>query len=148
MTDDEFTTYLRDATASYAESHIRAHRWPAEEARQRAEDEFARLLPNGTDTEGHHLFTASDNDERVGMTWFAEQDDGRTAYVYDIRIDPTRQGHGYGEAVMRLLEQKALTMGMHTLRLHVFADNSVARSLYRKLGFAETNVIMTKPLDR
>jgi ribosomal protein S18 acetylase RimI-like enzyme len=39
-----------------------------------------------------------------------------------------------------------LAMGIQKVTLHVFGDNTVARSLYRKLGFVETNVVMAKSL--
>ena len=35
---------------------------------------------------------------------------------------------------------------MGKIQLHVFGHNSGARALYRKLGYEETNVIMTKRL--
>lgn len=31
--------------------------------------------------------------------------------------------------------------------MRVFGDNSVARSLYGKLGYVETNVVMAKQLE-
>jgi ribosomal protein S18 acetylase RimI-like enzyme len=144
MTDEEFATYLPGAVASYAESHVRAKNWTADEALRRSEEEFAELLPDGVHTEGHHVFTARDGDQPVGMLWFAERNNGRTAYLYDIRLDADQQGHGYGEAVMHALEETVRAKGIRVLRLHVFAHNTVARSLYRKLGYEETNIVMTK----
>jgi len=37
-------------------------------------------------------------------------------------------------------------MGDSAIGLHVFGDNAPARSLYKKLGYTETNVNMVKRL--
>ena len=83
------------------------------------------------------------------MIWFAERPHGagRVAYLYDIRIDADLRGQGHGEALMRAMENEVRSAGLTAVRLQVFGNNSVARSLYRKLGYIETNVVMAKDLD-
>lgn len=148
MTDEEFTTYYREAIAAYAESHVKTRSWPANGAQERAAEEHAKLLPQGLATPGHHLYTARDDDHRVGTIWFAERPHGagQVAYIYDVQIDPELRGNGYGTAVIQAVEEQALAIGLYTVRLHVFGDNRVARSLYHKLGYIETNVVMAKQL--
>jgi ribosomal protein S18 acetylase RimI-like enzyme len=147
MTDGEYETYLATVVVQYAESHVKAGKWTEAESRERSAAEYAKLLPDGVGTAGHHLYTIRDGDSHVGTLWFAEQDEGRTAYLYDIRIDAELRGSGYGRAVMGLFEDTARAMGMSNVRLHVFAHNSVARGLYQRLGYVERNVIMSKRLD-
>lgn len=48
---------------------------------------------------------------------------------------------------MRAMENEVRSAGLKAVRLQVFGNNAVARSLYRKLGYIETNVIMAKDLD-
>ena len=149
MTSEEYAAYHRDAVLAYAEPHVSAKSWPAEGARQRAVDEYAGLLPEGAATPGHHLYVARNGDRKIGMIWFAERPHGtgRVAYLYDIRVDADLRGQGHGEALMRALEDKVRAAGLKAVRLQVFGNNSVARSLYRKLGYFETNVVMAKELD-
>lgn len=56
-----------------------------------------------------------------------------------LLVSPGRRGLGLGEALCRLLMKQALAdvpdTGAFTLR--VFAENTVAAGLYRKLGFEE-----------
>lgn len=150
MTSEEYAVYLRDAVLAYAEAHVSAESWPAEGARQRAVDEYAELLPEGVATPGHHLYTARNGDQAIGMIWFAERPHGagRVAYLYDIQVDANVRGQGHGEALMRAMEHEVRSAGLKAVRLQVFGNNSVARSLYRKLGYLETNVVMAKDLDR
>jgi ribosomal protein S18 acetylase RimI-like enzyme len=146
MTPEEYAEYHRDAVLAYAEAHVSAKSLPPEEARQRAIDEYAELLPEGAATPGHHLYTARNSDRKIGMIWFAERPHG--AYLYDIKVEPGLRGRGHGEALMRAMEHEVRSAGLKTVRLQVFGNNSVARSLYRKLGYIETNVVMAKELDQ
>jgi len=150
MTSEEYAAYHRDAVLAYAEAHVSAKSWPAEGARQRAIDEYAELLPEGVATPGHHLYTARNGGQEIGMIWFAERTHGadRVAYLYDIKVETDLRGQGHGEALMRAMEREVRSVGLKTVRLQVFGNNSVARSLYRKLGYIETNVVMAKVLDR
>ncbi|MEU0532036.1 GNAT family N-acetyltransferase [Amycolatopsis tolypomycina] len=150
MTSEEYVAYHGDAVLAYAEAHVSAKSWPADGARQRAVDEYAALLPEGVATPGHHLYTARTGDQEIGMIWFAERAHGagRIAYLYDIRVDADLRGRGHGEALMRAMEHEVRAAGLEAVRLQVFGNNAVARSLYRKLGYAETNVVMIKDLDR
>ncbi len=149
MTAEEYAAYLRKAVLAYAEAHVSAKSWPAEGARQRAIDEYAALLPEGVATPGHHLYTARDGDRTIGIVWFAERPYGvgRVAYLYDIEVDAALRGQGHGEALMQAMEHEVRSAGLKAVRLQVFGNNSVARSLYRKLGYVETNVVMAKELD-
>jgi ribosomal protein S18 acetylase RimI-like enzyme len=150
MTPEEYAEYHRDAVLVYAEAHVSAKSLPPEGARQRAIDEYAELLPEGAATPGHHLYTARNGDRKIGMIWFAERPHGagRVAYLYDIKVEPGLRGRGHGEALMRAMEHEVRSAGLKTVRLQVFGNNSVARSLYRKLGYIETNVVMAKDLDQ
>lgn len=70
MTGEEFAAYEQAGIASYAESHVRNGIWPAETALERATKEYAKFLPQGLATPGHHLRVARDGDRRIGTVWF------------------------------------------------------------------------------
>lgn len=149
MTDEEFAAFYRDAVLAYAEAHVKAGSWPAEGAHGRSAEEHARLLPQGLATPGHDLYTARAGDERVGVLWLARRPHGtgELVFVYNVQVDADRRGRGHGTAIMRAAEDRVRAAGLGMLQLHVHGDNAAARSLYRKLGYLETNVVMAKRLD-
>lgn len=57
------------------------------------------------------------------------------------------RGAGYGRAIMLAAEDYARERSIDEVRLNVFGGNSIARSLYRSLGFLESTVQMAKRLD-
>jgi ribosomal protein S18 acetylase RimI-like enzyme len=153
MSDTEYETWARAETLGYAAEHVRTGQWSKEEATARATAEFRTLLPKGLETPGQYLYVLEDpsTQDRVGFVWFQagagpRPDEPPRAYVYDIVVQPAFRGRGYGEAAMRLVEESAKKLGFHTLGLHVFGHNTVARSLYEKLGYVPTNIVMKKDL--
>ncbi len=78
------------------------------------------------------------------MIWLAIEPRG--GFVYDLKVFEPFRRQGHAEHAMRLLEQVVRDHGAQKLSLHVFGDNHGARQLYVKLGYAETNVMMSKSL--
>ena len=82
-------------------------------------------------TSGQHVFAVEAPDgEVVGQVWLGERetrDEGRGAFVYEIRIDEEQRGRGYGRAAMLLLEDEARGLGLDRIELNVFGGNEVAR---------------------
>jgi ribosomal protein S18 acetylase RimI-like enzyme len=149
MSEAEFQAFLEPAIAEYAAEHVKSGRWSQEESLQESRKEYMDLLPDGLHTAKQHLFSIRDAaGTRVGMIWFAERERGpdRTAFIYDVRIDPAFQRRGYATQAFHVLETLVHTMGMSAISLHVFGHNTAARALYEKLGFETTNVLMTKPI--
>lgn len=146
MEPADFDAYLDRLVRSYAEDHIRAGRWTPEEGLAEARKEVQKLLPAGLQTANHFLYTivADPPDEKVGVSWLAIEPRG--GFVYDLLIFEDFRRKGYAEGAMRALERMAEAKGARKLSLHVFGDNLGARKLYTKLGYAETNVLMSKPL--
>ncbi len=128
---------------------VRVGAWPAEGAEARAASLFARLVPDGQSTTGHEFRSiVIESGETVGAIWLAPHAEiGRgTAFLWDIVIEPDRQGQGYGRAALEALETLARALGYDSIRLHAFGDNDVARHLYRAVGYVETDVSMRKRL--
>lgn len=148
MDPDAWDAWRDASVASYAAEMVRVGAWSPESALERAESLFARLVPDGRGTVGHEFRSiVVDSGEIVGALWFARDDLGTgTAWIWDIVIDPTRRGMGYGRAAMEALEPLARSLGYDAIRLHVLGDNTVARGLYRTVGYTETDVTMLKRL--
>lgn len=148
MTEAEFDRYRARAEQAYAESFVASGTLPAAEARTRAADDFARLLPEGLATPGQHLWTALDADREVGMIWLAvsRTPDGLHAFGYDLLVPEPLRRHGYGRAIMALAERECRDRGVVRVGLNVFGHNAGAHSLYEQAGFEATSALMTKRL--
>jgi diamine N-acetyltransferase len=62
---------------------------------------------------------------------------GRDAFVDEFYLREEYRGRGWGRKTMEFLEEAARVAGIRTLHLEVVQENTAARQLYRKLGFAE-----------
>lgn len=146
MTAEEFGPYLEASIREYAADCVRSGRWTAEEAPAEARKQVDGILPQGLRTPGQFIFTivAEPTGDHVGALWFAVEPRG--GYIYDLRVHERFRRHGYAEQAMRAIERVAREHGATKIGLHVFGDNAGARRLYEKLGYAETNVLMSKPL--
>jgi ribosomal protein S18 acetylase RimI-like enzyme len=151
MTESEFREFLAPAVAGYAEEKVTAGVWTPQESLDKSQAEFDQLLPQGLASPGNHLFTARDADsgEQVALVWFALRGTpGRQeAFIYEIEVREQFRGKGYGRATMQACAEAARRVGANSVGLHVFGHNTVARSLYTSLGFVETGVVMSLPLD-
>jgi ribosomal protein S18 acetylase RimI-like enzyme len=147
MEPDAWEAWRVGSIRGYAAEKVRVAAWPSEGAEERATALFARLLSDGLHTPGHEFRSiVTEAGEIVGALWFAaEAEVGRGgAYIWDIVVDPDHRGRGYGREAMEALEPLARSLGYDTFRLHVFADNAIARHLYQSVGYDETDVAMMK----
>jgi ribosomal protein S18 acetylase RimI-like enzyme len=147
MDEATYATWREATVDDYARGKVEAGNFRAAGALERAEGEFAALLPDGRSTVGHELRSmVNDNGERVGYAWFAPEDRpiGRVAYIYDIAVDPAHRRKGYARQALAEIETFAREHGLVGIQLHVFGDNAGARRLYLEAGYIETNVTMIK----
>jgi ribosomal protein S18 acetylase RimI-like enzyme len=149
MTPGVFAAWRAGAVRAYAADKVRVGTWPEEEALERSESEFARLLPDGLSTPGHDIRSiVTEAGEIVGTLWSGPVDGLRsgTCFIWDIEIAEGARGRGYGRAALLALEPLARRLDYDAIALHVFGDNEVARNLYRTSGYVETDVMMRKEL--
>jgi len=146
MDPADFEAYLETTTREYAADNVRAGRWTAEEGLAESRKQIQNLLPKGLATPDHLFFAiaAGAPEEKVGVVWLAIEPRG--AFVYDLRVFGPFRRRGYAEHAMRSIEGVARERGATKISLHVFGENGGARALYAKLGYAEINVMMSKPL--
>ena len=145
MISNEFQQYLGYAIENFANEQIISGNWEKEKAISKAVEIHKQLLPDGPNTNNNYLFTIRDGELKVGIVWLAKKDDNK-GFIYDINIWKANQGKGYGKQAMKQIEVKAKELGLKEIGLHVFGHNKVARGLYEKLGYVETNIKMEKSL--
>ncbi|HEU5216876.1 MAG TPA: GNAT family N-acetyltransferase [Gaiellaceae bacterium] len=148
MRDDEFDTWLPQAQEFYARSMIEDGDVPPEAANAKAVADIKHLFPGRRPSAEQLVFVVEADGEPVGDLWLAEREDTMQPclFVYGIRVGEAHRGKGYGKAAMLLAEEEARRRGIGRVALNVFGRNTVARSLYRSLGYDENAVAMSKTL--
>ncbi len=150
MHADSYAAFVEESIAGYARENVESGRWPEQGALEHARAEFAMLLPQGLATPGQHLFDilAQPHGLPVGYVWMAiaTRHGATSAYIYDLEIKPQHRRKGYAFAALQALEPIATAAGAPSIGLNVFIGNTDAQALYRKLGYAPTNINMSKAL--
>ncbi|WP_085521572.1 GNAT family N-acetyltransferase [Tuberibacillus sp. Marseille-P3662] len=149
MTEERFNQYYKHALKAYADEHVKAGNWKEEEAIQKARQQFEQLLPDGLETKDHHLLSILHDGEPIGILWLRVQSNHqeKQAIIFDIKLDEDQRGKGFGTAAMEAIDEYAQSMGVQQIRLHVFAHNQRAKSLYEKMGYDMTGYQMSKRLS-
>jgi ribosomal protein S18 acetylase RimI-like enzyme len=68
-------------------------------------------------------------------------------YVGELAVDPQYEGRGVGRALIDGVTEHAKQRGLTTITLDTGAANTDARGFYRRLGFEEEDVKLTKRVD-
>lgn len=136
LTADELGPWRERQVALYAQDGLEGFGGDLELATADARQDFARLLPDGLATPDTSLVVLDAGGERVGHLWVRHHRSPGLSYVYDVEVEESRRGRGLGRAAMLVAERLAREAGDDALGLHVFGFNTVARSLYRSLGYA------------
>jgi GNAT superfamily N-acetyltransferase len=146
MTPEIYEAWVRRTMTEYAAEHVSAGNWQADEAAARAQAEFDQLLPDGLATAGQHLWSIRDSDgTHVGIMWVGPRPRAEKAlFIWDVAIEESERGRGLGQAALEALHAWAKEHGYERVGLHVFGANEVARRLYLRTGYVETDVQMEK----
>ena len=80
-------------------------------------------------------------DAYEGVAWEYETD--KVCVLHTLVIDPRAAGKGYGRAFVEFYEQWAFDHGLPELRLDTNARNTVARAMYKSLGYTEIGIVPT-----
>lgn len=148
MSAERFILWNEHLVVSFAQEKVEAGNWPEEGSVERAARENAELLPQGVATPGHDLFVAVVDGEEVGVLWLFTDPALPTpeTFIYDIEVVEGRRGEGLGRELLAAAEAWCADHSIATLRLHVFAFNTTAVSLYESSGFEITNLNMAKQI--
>jgi ribosomal protein S18 acetylase RimI-like enzyme len=143
LREDELPAVLERQRADYRTQLVE---WAglSRELAERKTAEDTASLPEGVELRA----LEADDGRRVGTMFFAERRyyGEPRLFLYDLWVDPTERGHGYGRAAMEALEAEARSRGLPVVEFNVWGGNAVARSLYRTLGYEERSVFMGKNL--
>ena len=82
-------------------------------------------------------------DVYAGAPWQYSAPDDRICVLHTLVIDPACAGRGLGRAFVAFYENFARTMNCPELRMDTNARNSIARALYKRLGYREIAVVPT-----
>jgi ribosomal protein S18 acetylase RimI-like enzyme len=150
MTETEFDAYRQRAVAEYAEEHVAAGSWTAEEAQERAAAEFEQLLPSGIATDDMLLLMAEEaGGEVVGWVWLSlktPRGGDEYAWIYAIEVVADYRGKGYGHALLAAAESELRSRGVPAVGLNVFGPNVIAQRLYASAGYELMSQQMRKEL--
>lgn len=147
ISEEEFYSWKVESQKNYAKEKEKAG-LSEEEAVALAEKSFSTLLPDREKTREQYLFTVVEisTGAAIGTLWWGLQKQGKDLlpWIYDIVLNESARGKGYGRAAMTAAERSVKEHGFHRLGLHVFGHNQVARNLYDSMGFRTTSIVMQK----
>jgi ribosomal protein S18 acetylase RimI-like enzyme len=146
---DEYGAWSHHVTSEYARDLAENGDTPRHVADRLAVEQMAQILPEGLGTPGHFIHALVLDGVTVGTLWLARREMAGRPYlfIFDIEIAEAYRGRGLGRAAMLLAEREAKARGIDRIELNVFGGNTVARNLYRSLGYVERAVQMGKDLD-
>ena len=148
--DDEVRRFLDSLHDEYVRGLVEDASMSTEEAEEKATSDHAALFPDQKPQPDHHMYVVErETGEPVGHVFWAKRQapgSGSRAFLYSISIDEPFRGRGYGRRAMELLEEEVRAVGLPGVDLNVWGGNDLARSLYRKLGFEERAIFMSKEL--
>ncbi|MBO4259195.1 GNAT family N-acetyltransferase [Streptomyces griseorubiginosus] len=143
MTEAEYGPWIEYESEHYVRSMVERG-VSAEEARKKADEGHAKLLPDGLASENTVISVLEHEGVPVGTLWVGLWSE--MAYVLDVEADARHRGRGHGRALMLLAEIQAIAAGKDRIGLHVFAGNAPAERLYESLGYETTSHNLQKDL--
>ncbi len=146
MTPERYVSWNERLIVEFAKEKVDAGNWPAEGALERSAEENKQNLPQGLATAGHDIFVGLLDGEEVGVLWLFTDPALTTpeTMIYDIEIAEQHRGKGLGRELLTAAEEWCADHSIGVLKLHVFATNTTAVSLYESAGFEATNINMSK----
>ena len=77
------------------------------------------------------------NGEQVGFVWVKLKPSEKTAFGYDIYLEPQYRSQGIGRQVISECGKKLNALGIESVEICVFEHNEIARRLYESFGFKQ-----------
>ncbi len=62
---------------------------------------------------------------------------GEQAIIFDMCVDPSKQGSGYGTAIVESLLQQSKDAGYQRIELSAWSNNPTVHDFYEKSGFKD-----------
>ncbi len=150
MNQEEFETFHEYSVVEYAKANVTSGRWSESESLENSRSQFKVLIPNGLETVNNEFLIAVDDEgNRVGHLWLNldyRPGTNSGSYIYDIEIEESARGKGYGKALLVEAERFAKSAGSPKMGLNGFGANTVARNLYTNSGYETVAIQMQKTL--
>lgn len=121
--------------------------WRDPAAVRSAAENWLETSMDAADQPGHAVYVAVVSDQVVGVVAIRERTHftGQTdAYVGELVVASGLERRGIATALMNAAEAWAVERGLGFLTLQTGAGNQPARGLYRRLGFHEEELLLTK----
>ena len=121
--------------------------WRDPAAVRRAAENWLQTSMGSVGEPGHAVYVAVASHRVVGVVAIRERTHftGQTdAYVGELAVASGMERRGIATALMNAAEAWAAERGLAFLTLQTGAGNQPARGLYRQLGFAEEELLLTK----
>lgn len=116
-------------------------------ARSTAEDAIKRndlfVLEDDGDVLGAGIINNIQVDVYHGAPWGHEAEDDKICVLHTLVISPRAGRKGLGRQFVNFYEEYARVHGCHELRLDTNEKNTIARKMYRKLGYKEISIAPT-----
>ncbi|MHC9046096.1 GNAT family N-acetyltransferase [Microbacterium saperdae] len=137
MTVERYPSFADTSEAAFAVDLATSGRYSPEEAAVESRRQFLQELPQGLDTPGQEIFTATVDGVEVGILWIGMRERGGRphAFILDIEVAADQRRKGYGRELMHATEREARRLGAGSIGLHVFGFNDAAVTLYEQLGY-------------
>lgn len=100
---------------------------------------------------GYRMFMAEVGGEVVGVIGIIANHnihDGFVTYIEHVVVDKEYRGKGYGSALIRFAEQRALEEGCKLIELDTDLGHDKAEKLYEKSGYKQSGHYYYKDLDK
>jgi ribosomal protein S18 acetylase RimI-like enzyme len=95
---------------------------------------------------GGAVYLAEDDEGAAGMAYAAPPDRGR-AHLTVVHVRPRARRLGVAKALVAACVRESKERGAKRLSLDVLETNTVARDVWRRLGFEEVAHVMSAPVD-
>ncbi len=102
LRDDEFAAWDAAHRAEYLRGLIEFAGMAPEAAAAKVARDVSSVLPRGLATDDVRVWAVEVDGRKVGTVFLGLR--GGDAWLYDITIDETERGRGYGRAAMTALE--------------------------------------------
>jgi len=92
------------------------------------------------------VFIAEDQEGPVGTARVSAPTRG-TSHLHMVHVRPRSRRQGVAKALMQSCVQEVKEKGATRITLDVLSTNAVARNVWSRMGFEETEILMATPLD-
>ena len=123
--------------------------WRDPAAVRRAAQNWVQTSIDTVGQPGHAVYVAIASERVVGVVTIREQThfSGQTdAYVGELAVASGMERMGIATALMNAAETWTAQRGLAFLTLHTGAANLPARGLYRRMGYEEEELLLTKAI--